>query len=396
MFEGGTCMGLVVGLTGSFGSGCSTIAHKYFEPEGYRYVSLSDCLRQYLRAKGISDAGVTRHDMQTFGNGVREEKGSAFLAEQVIEQITGEPAQEKWVVDSIRNPHEVLAFRRALPGFFLCSVVADVEVRWSRVQQFYKKNRQVFDEDDSRDADENLEHGQRVRECCSLADIVISNEVDYVYGNLDQVAHGKEIERYISMMEGRVAFRPTPEETYMAVAYAISRRSSCLKRKVGAVIVSPQGSIIGSGCNEVPRELRTCVELVGGCYRDKVFQHFSEGVTPLVSDDFQRRQVLQFTDETFKNLDYCRALHAEENAILSVVGCGGFVSLAGSTLYTTTYPCNLCANKIAQVGITTVCYLEPYPMKEAREVLVGRKVEQKSFDGVTSRGYFRLNGGPRA
>ena len=44
-------------------------------------------------------------------------------------------------------------------------------------------------------------------------------------------------------------------------------------------------------------------------------------------------------------LDYCRALHAEENAILNVARFGSSIALRGAVLYTTTYPCNLCANK---------------------------------------------------
>lgn len=53
----------------------------------------------------------------------------------------------------------------------------------------------------------------------------------------------------------------------------------------------------------------------------------------------------------FKILDYCRALHAEENAILNVTRTGSSSELKEATLYTSTYPCNLCANKITQVGI---------------------------------------------
>ena len=49
--------------------------------------------------------------------------------------------------------------------------------------------------------------------------------------------------------------------------------------------------------------------------------------------------------ENFKMLDYCRALHAEENAIRNVARFGSSIALRGAVLYTTTYPCNLCANK---------------------------------------------------
>ena len=64
--------------------------------------------------------------------------------------------------------------------------------------------------------------------------------------------------------------------------------------------------------------------------------------------------------------------------------------MSKATLYTTTYPCNLCANKIAQVGIKKIVYYEPYPQKEAKDVLNNHDVKQIPFEGVTSNGYFRF------
>jgi len=385
---------LVVGMTGSFGSGCTFVARKYFAAKNFEIISLTDVLRAEaekldLRIMREGD----RHELQGIGNKIRELKGPRFLAERVREHISGHPTKPRWVVDSIRNPHEVAVLREGFPQFYLCSVAADVDVRWKRVKDRYSRNLAVFEEDDGRDAHEDLDFGQRVRECCSLADIVISNDTDYDDGNLDQAAHQAEVTRYISLIEGSVAFTPAPEEAHMVMAYSISRRSSCLKRKVGAIITGALGSVIGSGCNEVPRQLRTCRELVGRCYRDKLSDDFVKDLKKIITQGEDLKSIVDLTDKTFKNLDHCRALHAEENAILSVVGHGASISLSGSTLYTTTYPCNLCANKIAQVGITQICYMEPYPMREAKEVLTEKKVAQRPFSGVTPRGYFKLDGG---
>ena len=92
-------------------------------------------------------------------------------------------------------------------------------------------------------------------------------------------------------------------------------------------------------------------------------------------------------------LDYCRALHAEENAIRNVARFGSSIALRGAVLYTTTYPCNLCANKCASRDFKEVVYLEPYPMKEAKTILDSQRIEQKSFEGITFNGYFRFYGG---
>ena len=89
-------------------------------------------------------------------------------------------------------------------------------------------------------------------------------------------------------------------------------------------------------------------------------------------------------------LDYCRALHAEENAIVNMARLSVSANLNKSTLYTTTYPCNLCANKIAQVGIKQIVYFEPYPQKEAKDTLAAHSVEQTPFEGITFNSYFKF------
>ena len=61
-----------------------------------------------------------------------------------------------------------------------------------------------------------------------------------------------------------------------------------------------------------------------------------------------------------------------------------------ATLYTTTYPCNLCANKIAQVGIKKIVYYEPYPQEEAKKILNAHNIKQIPFEGVTYNCYFKF------
>jgi deoxycytidylate deaminase len=94
----------------------------------------------------------------------------------------------------------------------------------------------------------------------------------------------------------------------------------------------------------------------------------------------------------FRRLDECRALHAEENAIISLARNGRAGPLKECTLYTTTYPCRLCANKIVNLGLGRVVYLEPYPDEEAKVILKNGGVEDEFFEGVTFKGYSRVYG----
>lgn len=112
--------------------------------------------------------------------------------------------------------------------------------------------------------------------------------------------------------------------------------------------------------------------------------------TVIIVDDGLSSQISGIIKNNSKLLDYCRALHAEESAIVNMARLGVSPNLSAATLYTTTYPCNLCANKIAQVGIRTIVYYEPYPQKEAKEILTAHRVKQIPFEGVTYNGYFRF------
>ena len=93
-----------------------------------------------------------------------------------------------------------------------------------------------------------------------------------------------------------------------------------------------------------------------------------------------------------KRLEYCRALHAEENAILQNAILGG-MGIKGGSIFSTTFPCELCAKKIYQSGIKKVIYTEPYPESISEDVFFkdgSNIVELLQFECVKSHSYYRL------
>jgi len=86
-------------------------------------------------------------------------------------------------------------------------------------------------------------------------------------------------------------------------------------------------------------------------------------------------------------LEYCLALHAEENAIIQSAKIGG-MGLKGGTIYVTSQPCPLCAKKIQQIGLSKVVYTEAYPASLSDVYMKGVKLDQ--FEGVKPRAYIRL------
>ncbi|MDA8227934.1 MAG: deaminase [Desulfitobacterium hafniense] len=380
---------IVLGLTGSFGSGCTYVAEEFIMPKGYQYLSLAHILREFFKEQNGQECDLSRHEMQNYGTQIRQKHGTDFLALKAIKAIS-ESGHTKWIIDSIRNPNEVKSLRGEFSKFYLVALRAESDIRWNRIKKKYDGNLGVFESDDKTDSNEKVPHGQRVRDCYEMADFIISNDKNTpnrskLYNVLDQ-----NICEFIDIVEGEKEFSPRQNEALMAMAYAASIRSRCLQRKVGAVLVDSQGSIFSSGYNEVPVEQETCKAAFGRCYRKVLKEEFAIETGKVINNDQMTKDVFNVFQNKFKILDYCRSLHAEENAILNVARFGSAVALKGSTLYTTTYPCNLCANKIVQTGIKKIVYMEPYPMKEAKDILNENDIIQEPFEGVSFNGYFRF------
>jgi len=104
-------------------------------------------------------------------------------------------------------------------------------------------------------------------------------------------------------------------------------------------------------------------------------------------NDHQKRIECLIHNSSIHQLEYCLALHAEENAILQTAKVGG-VTMKGGTIYVTAHPCPLCAKKIQQVGIRKVVYTDPYP--ESLPDVFMANVELEQFEGVKPRAYIKL------
>ncbi|MBN3038272.1 MAG: cytidine/deoxycytidylate deaminase family protein [Candidatus Omnitrophica bacterium] len=134
--------------------------------------------------------------------------------------------------------------------------------------------------------------------------------------------------------------RPNWDQYFMEIAKLVSKRSTCLRRKVGAIVVKGR-RILATGYNGTPSGIKHCAQV--GCLRDKM--NIPSG---------QRHEL-------------CRGLHAEQNVLLQAALYG--VGLVDSTLYITNQPCIICAKMIINAGIKEVVISGNYPDKMAREFL---------------------------
>lgn len=143
--------------------------------------------------------------------------------------------------------------------------------------------------------------------------------------------------------------RPSWNDYFLEIAKTVATRSTCLRRKTGAVVVRDK-RILTTGYNGAPSGIKHCID--AGCLREEL------GIP-----SGQRHEL-------------CRGLHAEQNAILQAALHG--VSLKDAVIYTTHQPCSLCAKMIINVGIKRIYYIEPYPDELAESLLREAGIESVS------------------
>jgi cytidine deaminase len=292
-------------------------------------------------------------------------------------------------------------------------------------------------------AEEGRKQGQRLGKTFPLADYFVSLEPK---SDLD--AH---LLRLVRLTFGDPYISPTRDEQGMFYAQAAALRSLDLSRQVGAAIVTSNGDLLTTGCNEVPK-------FGGGLYwgedqfkaRDFELGHDSNVriKTEILEDVFSRprrpsehedalaedsnetqelvpwlsEEALKQTDRQlarqalfgkkpfmnasllFDVIEFGRAVHAEAAAITDAARRG--VSTTGSRLFCTTFPCHICARHIVAAGVRDVVFVEPYEKSRTAELYsdsvsvepteeVPSKANFKAFVGVAPRRYmefFQLSG----
>jgi dCMP deaminase len=132
--------------------------------------------------------------------------------------------------------------------------------------------------------------------------------------------------------------RPDWNEYFMAIAKIVSTRSTCNSRPVGAVIVRDK-QILATGYNGAVSHAPHCIEGPGGN-----------------EDPFCFRRSINAPEEDKYN--YCRANHAEANAIAQAARLG--VPLEGSTLYITMTPCYVCLKMLSTARVLDIYYEYDY------------------------------------
>lgn len=141
------------------------------------------------------------------------------------------------------------------------------------------------------------------------------------------------------------------DEYFMSMAELASKRSTCLRRQVGAVIVK-DNQVLSTGYNGAPKGLANCCD-IGECLRQRL------GIP------------------SGERHELCRAVHAENNAITQCAVNG--VSCKGGTLYVTASPCTMCTKQLINAGIVRIVAKEMYPDDMGKQMLEESGIEFELF-----------------
>lgn len=143
--------------------------------------------------------------------------------------------------------------------------------------------------------------------------------------------------------------RPSWDEYFMDITHLVSKRSTCLRRQVGSLLVKDK-KILATGYNGAPSRIEHCLDT--GCLRQ------------------------QLDIPSGERHELCRGLHAEQNAIIQAAYHG--VGIQGATLYCTNHPCVICSKMVINAGIERIVYEEGYADALAAKMLKesGIKIEK--------------------
>jgi dCMP deaminase len=148
--------------------------------------------------------------------------------------------------------------------------------------------------------------------------------------------------------------RPSWATYFLDITFLVAKRSTCLRRSVGAIIVKDK-RILSTGYNGAPTNIKHCVEV--GCLREKLSVASGE------------------------NHELCRGIHAEQNAIIQAAFHG--VSIKGATLFCTNLPCSICAKMIINAGIRKILYHSGYADVISTEMLEEAGIELEKLNDIT-------------
>jgi len=189
---------MIIGLTGPMGSGKTTVLN-VLEKQGYKYVTLSDMVREEARNLGMKEE---RENLMNVGQSLRSKFGAGVLAFRALEKVKS-AGGDKWVIDGVRNPAEIEELRKE-EGVVILANTAPEDMIIERIKS-RKRSDDTFDELSIRrklrreQGEGEPPDGQQVGKCVEMSDYVFENimkfeEVEDAFTKLyNQIVKDREV-----------------------------------------------------------------------------------------------------------------------------------------------------------------------------------------------------------
>ena len=419
---------LFIGLVGAAGTDLDPVKNQLraqLASFGYKFreVKLSQLIGGFCnietdgvaeddRIRSLMDGGDKIRAAHEGGDGV------VCLAVAAIRQMRGVNQENAplsvnstaYIIDSLKNPSEIKTLT-ALYGrnFYTISVYSSENSRRKRLANRIAKSCTTNVRQPHKDRAEIVIKDDEKRNSGEL-----SQDVQNTFPKADFFVEAKagaevHIKRFVELVFREPFITPTLDEYAMFLAKAASLRSCDLSRQIGAVIIDDRDGIVSTGCNDVPypgggmyyegregkdnrdhtvefdpnsSEITNIFgELVaafrnGNLLNNEIMQQSDEAiVTKLLHGDLKRYTI----DARVRNLiEFGRVVHAEMHALSDAARLGRPV--ANERLFSTTFPCHICARHIIAAGIREVIFIEPYP-KSLTKSLYEREISTDDKQG---------------
>ncbi|MBI1972398.1 hypothetical protein HYS50_00140 [Candidatus Woesearchaeota archaeon] len=284
---------MIIGLLGLQGSGKTTVTH-HIEKKGFAVITLAE-----------KEPETDTHALKL-------------------------SSEQNYVIDHISTSQQMEFFKEK-DDLILVKVDAPSDIRLERLIELRKQQEQreyAYDEVLTFEHEILTEEEPRKEQLVSLskkANIILRNDQD-----LETLY--KKIDRMMTDISKKFTLKkPSDDSFYMEIAQVVAKKSRCLKRKVGAVLVKNK-RILALGFDDTPRHIRHCNE---------------NGCPACNQGDLQSP---------------CLCNHAEENVIIQAAYHG--ISTQEATVYTTDSPCVRCTQTLINAGITELMFNEDIPLND--------------------------------
>lgn len=355
-------------------------------------MAAADCLRRKVES-GAATVPLVATEIRSLRQGFLQKEGCSVDHEDI------ELYNHCYIINSLKHPDEVELLRHIYGDkFIMISAFTHENDRVKYLTRQIAKSNKTTNDSKFIESAENLINldrkrpgvkiGQNLSETFHLADLFLSMSGDFQ----------SKIENFFESVFSYPYTTPTRCEMHMFQASSIALKSADLSRQIGAVIANAEGDVVAHGCNEVPvpgggsfwtddigkrdnrdfttgrdfnavKKIDIIEELIKFLAEKDVGvlnlpnEEIDTFVSNLVFGDLKSR----FKDLRVSNLiEFGRVVHAEMHAISEAARRG--LAVGGGTIYTTTFPCHMCARHIISSGIEKVIYIEPYPKSMTKEL----------------------------